>query len=151
MHFKKTLLLFLLFACVGITAEIFFTAIYDAVKQHGTPHFSLKFQGQSYIWMFPIYGCISFMGPILVDRIHSWNIFLRALIYAVVIFSFEFLSGWLLEVFTGSCPWKYREGLHIAGYIRLDYAVAWMGFGLMVEQIYLFASKVLDHFHAHHP
>ena len=150
MKLKKSLILFILFGCIGITAEIFFTAIVDTVKAYGTPLFSLRLMGQSYIWMFPIYGCISLMGPLLIEKIQQWTIFLRAFLYAVVIFGFEFLTGWLLDVFTGSCPWEYKEGLHIAGYIRLDYVFAWMGFGIMVERIYLFASKVLIQFEVQH-
>ncbi len=141
---NKTLILFILFGCIGITAEIFFTAIYSSIKLFGTPEFNLRLMGQSYIWMFPIYGCIAFMGRILIERIQGIHLIFRALIYAVIIFIFEFFTGWLLDVATGSCPWEYKEGLQICGYIRLDYTPAWMGFGLLVEQIYLFSNSVLS-------
>ena len=144
MKTNKTLILFLLFGCIGIAAEIFFTATYNSVKLFGTPEFNLRLMGQSYIWMFPIYGCIAIMGKVLIEKIQKLNILIRSLIYAVVIFMFEFVTGWLLDMFTGSCPWEYKEGMHICGYIRLDYTPAWMGFGIMVEQIYLFANGVLN-------
>jgi len=145
MHIKKTALLFFLFACIGITTEIFFTAITDTIKSAGTPDFSLRLKGQSYIWMFPIYGCISFLGPWVIDKIYAFPILLRALIYSTIILTFEFFAGWLLEKTTGTCPWKYTEGWHIYGFIRLDYSFAWMIFGLFVEQIYLFSSTLLNH------
>lgn len=140
---KKIFILFLFFGCIGITAEIFFTAIYDLLKIWNTPEFNLRLKGQSYIWMFPIYGCISFMGELLIRKVLHYNVLLRCFIYAVIIYLFEFTAGWLLDVLTGSCPWEYKEGWHLVGYIRFDYLPAWMGFGWMIEKIYVWMEDAV--------
>ena len=130
----KRIFSFFLYAAFGITTEVFFTAIVDLINSGTLDNLSLK--GYTYIWMFPIYGSISIAFPLGYAKLKEWNFLLRYLTYAVVILIVEFISGFLLEQITGTCPWKYTEGWHIAGYIRLDYLPLWMVFGAMVEKFH---------------
>lgn len=133
---KNRIIAFCLFSCIGITGEIFFTSIYSnvsSVVNGGNWNWSL--QGRSYVWMFFIYGFASLFFPYAMNRMKSIPLIIRLLVYSAGIYIAEFLSGFLLEQLTGTCPWEYKTGLHIMGYIRLDYLPAWMGFSLMLEKL----------------
>lgn len=137
----KKLFLFCAFACVGITTEIFFTAITENITavQNGEG-IDWRLMGFSYIWMFPIYGLAGIFFPLVLKYIGNLNVLIRASIYGIGILIVEFITGGLLDLFTGQCPWEYTTGWHIMGYIRLDFFPLWAGFGYMVERI----LKVLD-------
>ena len=135
------------FACLGITTEIFFTAFYNLffqIKNQQKIDFSLI--GHTYVWMVFIYG----LTPILFYLNHSWLFELpfaiRLFIYPTAIYIIEFTSGWILEKLTGRCPWHYEEGWAIKGYIRLDYFLFWLIFGIIIEAIYLFLNEILPLF-----
>jgi len=134
----KHLFMIIFFGCFGITGEIFFTAITHAIEGTsviaGEPIMSLT--GKTYVWMFPIYALIPLFAGFLFERMRNIFWLLRIFIYALIILSVEFVTGFILEQMTGKCPWEYTSGLHIMGYIRLDYIPAWMGFAFIVEYLY---------------
>lgn len=136
---KKHIFLFVAFACIGITTEIFFTAIVDLINNWPNQGWALK--GASYIWMFPIYGIAGIAFPAILPYIQKIPFVGRILIYGVGILIVEFIAGGLLDLFTGKCPWEYTTGLHIMGYIRLDYFPLWALFGGMVEKIVVFLQS----------
>ena len=138
---KQRLFLFCAFGCIGITTEIFFTAIVDLIDMIQAANINLKLQGKSYIWMFPIYGLAGILFPVIMPYFEKFPAIIRAAIYATGILIVEFIAGSLLDVFTGSCPWEYQTGWHIMGYVRLDYFPLWAGFGYMVETIVNFLSR----------
>ncbi len=125
--------LFMAMGCIGITTEVFFTAIYDLLTSAVPIGLSLK--GVSSIWMFPIYGSIAFFFPPLMKRLSHWKAWQRALVYGLGILVFEYLSGGALQLLTGSCPWEYKTGYHVQGLIRLDYYPLWVIFAAGVERI----------------
>jgi len=136
---KNKAIYFITFGCVGITTEIFFTAFYNLLtKYQADKILDLRLVGETYIWMFFIYGVGSLIFPILYRYIKNYKIAIRLLIYCIVIYFIEFTAGFMLDITTGSCPWEYNSRFAICGYIRLDYAMFWMVFGLLVEKLYLF-------------
>jgi hypothetical protein len=141
---SKLLLLSFLFACVGITVEIFFTAFYGVAKSltAGEP-INWSLTGKTYVWMFFIYASIPFFAKTILSKLDHLHLFLKAAIGVVIIFIVEFIAGWLLEIITGKCPWEYTEGWHIMGYIRLDYAFFWYIFALGVILLYQTLEKRL--------
>ena len=141
----KKIFLFCAMACVGMTTEIFFTAITDNINhlQEGSS-FDWRLKGQSYIWMFPIYGLAGLLFPVVLKYISHLPSFARAAIYGIGILIVEFITGGLLDLFTGQCPWEYTTGWHIMGYIRLDYFPLWAVFGYMVEQIVSFLNRLYN-------
>ncbi|MCB0820073.1 MAG: hypothetical protein KDC13_05590 [Bacteroidetes bacterium] len=128
---KHKLILFVFFACGGITTEVFFTAIRQFFDGTG----DLRMTGHSYIWMFPLYGIAALLFPPAIHKMKQLNLILRASIYATGIFLVEFIAGAALEFITGVCPWKYSGGMHVLGYIRLDYFPFWAIFGFVIENI----------------
>lgn len=132
-----TLLAFIVFALLGVTTEVCFTAIQELVtKRSKRGHHRWRLQGHSYIWMLPIYGSIAFLFPLLQEYVFALPLILRLVAYAIAIWVVEFITGWILEKLTGKCPWEYTSRLAIKGYIRLDYLPVWMAFGFIIEQVF---------------
>lgn len=141
--YENFLLNFAVFGCLGITTEIFFTAASDFVakiRKKEQPNWSLT--GKSYIWMFFIYGSAAIFIPPVYEWSMQFPLIIRLLLYMLGIFTVEFITGWLLEITTGKCPWHYTNKWAIKGYIRLDYAFFWMFFGFMLETIYGFLIRL---------
>ena len=140
----KNAFLVLFFGCLGITCEIFMVAFSNLItgtQLFNEPIWSLT--GKSYVWMFPIYALIPVLGGPIMKKCKALPLIIRLIIYAGVIYSVEFSSGFLLEQFTGKCPWEYTSGWHVMGYIRLDYIPVWMAFAYLVESLYFFLDKKL--------
>lgn len=119
------------FCICGLTGwcmEIIFTSAHSLFAR------DRRLIGQTSIWMFPIYGMAACIRP-LYPLIRKFPALLRAVIYSVGIFSFEYISGSLLKK-QNACPWDYSgAAANIDGIIRLDYAPFWMAAGLLFEHI----------------
>lgn len=102
-------------------------------------------RGVSYLWMFPIYGSGVFLEP-LHDRLRELHWFLRGLLWIIVIFTIEFVSGAFIKMSVGVIPWDYTgaSALSIGGFIRLDYAPAWFIVGLLYEKIHDFLRNKIS-------
>lgn len=116
--------------CIGITVEIFFTAIYDTLSQSSS---DLSLKGYSYIWMFPIYGLTALTFSPLIKMMSGFKWWGRGLLFGLGILIFEYMAGATLRYITGRCPWEYQEGPHIHGLIRLDYYPFWVMFAIGTE------------------
>ena len=91
--------------------------------------------GQTYLWMLPIYGA----GGLLLERLHARLVRrgvsppLRALVSTAAILAWEYGTGSVLRRALGDCPWRYRRGVTLRGYVRLDYAPYWYATALLFE------------------
>ena len=115
----------------GITGwclEIVFTAFHSFRKRE------MSLKGTTSIWMFPIYGSVAVLKPIfyLMRQLPIW---LRGLLYAICIFTGEYISGRLLTKHN-LCPWNYGHSKwHIQKVIRLDFLPYWFLTGLLFEKL----------------
>ncbi len=130
---------FALYGGLGITTEVFFTAVVDLFVAGTFEDLSLK--GHSYVWMFPIYGSASILFPFFFAYLKKWNRLLRYLTYGLAILLVELITGFVLEQLTGKCPWEYQTGWHFSGYIRFDYLPLWMLFGALIEEFHRFNKR----------
>lgn len=147
MKFKlpKTILLALIFACVGITTEVVFTSLSKVVNTFvADDAIDWALGGKTYLWMFLIYASIPFLFKLFNPLVAKFNLLTKALLAVGVIYIVEFSTGFLLEMITGSCPWKYTTGMHLFGYIRLDYFPFWLVFALLIISIYQMLDKRLE-------
>lgn len=126
----------LLFACIGIAAEVFFTAFSDLLNGLLAGQADWRLSGKSYVWMVFAYACIPLLILVTGKLSGGKGLWVRLPVYAVLIIVFEFFFGGLLELTTGQCPWKYSSGLHLMGWARLDYFPFWMAFGWLAESLY---------------
>jgi uncharacterized membrane protein len=144
---KKILLKFYLFGSLGFTTEILFTAVSDNFARFGLDlPLDLKLQGNSYIWMFFIYGLASFLVPIANKILSNYHLLMRVFLIALGIFAVEFITGFILDKTTGHCPWEYHTRWNVMGYIRLDYLPAWMFFAFILEEANMLFDKMLETF-----
>lgn len=125
---------FLTYGVAGVTLEILFTGI----KHLKSSHFrDRSLTGKSYIWMFPIYGLAAFLFEPFHDAIRTLIWPLRGLVYVIGFYVVEFMTGWLLKLLTGKCPWDYSgKKYNFRGFIRWDYAPLWFLFCLMLEKLH---------------
>ncbi len=126
---SSTLWKFVLFGTIGVTGEVFFTALIDLFKTR-----RLRLYGFSFIWMFPIYGLLAFFFEPVHARIVHQSWILRGLIYMVGIYGVEFLTGTILTSLTGAPIWQYTDRLNFRGQITGLYAPVWFTVGLLVEK-----------------
>jgi len=126
---------FLLYGFVGWGIEVFWTGLGSLITG------DLKLSGHSSLWMFFIYGSAVFLEGIH-DRIEQWPWFIRGIIWMLLIWGIEYISGFLLDALFGIQPWHYTGSLAINGYIRLDFAPVWFAAGLAFERLH----RSLDRF-----
>lgn len=92
------------------------------------------------LWMVLIYGLMALNEPVF-DILKNKPLIFRGLIYTILIFSVEYLTGHVLRSF-GICPWDYSySAININGLIRPDYAPLWFLAGLFYERLYFTLSK----------
>lgn len=128
---------FLIYGLVGWITEVAFTGAGSLMSG------SLRLTGYTYLWMFPIYGMAVFLEP-LHDRMRNSPWPVRGLVYTAAIFMVEYISGWLLQLILGFCPWDYTgsTAYTIDGFIRLDYMPFWFVAGLLFEKLHDFLTTL---------
>jgi len=124
---------FFIYGLLGWSMEIFWTGLHSFITG------DLRLAGFTNLWMFLIYGCAVFLGPIH-DAIYGWKWPVRGLIWVVIIWGIEYASGLLLVSMLGVYPWKYTGPYAIDGLVTLAYAPAWFVAGLIFERVH----KTLD-------
>jgi hypothetical protein len=144
-NLPKIVLLSLIFACLGITTEVVFTSLSKLVATLlAKDPIDWALDGETYLWMFLIYASIPFIFRLFDPIFGKYHLFTRALIAVGTIYIIEFTSGFALEMITGTCPWKYTSGVHLFGYIRLDYFPFWLVFAILIMSTYHMLDKRLD-------
>ncbi len=128
------LLKMFIFACVGVTMEVVFTALGDLPKTK-----TLRLMGYTYIWMLPIYALVPIFLMFLTPRLAGIILPFRIVIYTILLMIVEYISGWILRKTVGACPWEAgyqgkRWAVH--GLVRLDYAPVWALVCLIFERLY---------------
>lgn len=124
---------FVLYGIGGSMAEVVYTALRGAWRRR-----DWRLRGETYLWMFPIYGLLVVLYEPLQDVIGSWPWPLRGVVYAIGFTAVELASGWLIARLTGRCPWDYVEAGErwaINPYIRWDYLPLWAAVGLALEPV----------------
>lgn len=120
---------FLVYGILGWCAEILWTGICSFFAGDST------LAAKTYLWMFPIYGLAAFAEPAFLALRRYCPLWQRCGVYILGIFTVEFLTGGLLRLATGVCPWDYGSGaLSVLGLVRLDYAPLWAMLGLFFEE-----------------
>ncbi|HET9156326.1 MAG TPA: hypothetical protein VFN91_06640 [Myxococcaceae bacterium] len=118
---------FTLYGCAGWVLEVLFTGTKAALSK------DKKLAARTYLWMHPIYGAAGLTLEELHRRLAKRSRLTRALASLGVIYATEYASGAALRRVLGDCPWQYRNGVHLHGLVRLDYAPFWLAAALGFE------------------
>ena len=107
----------------GFFDEIMFTSIHDYIFIKK----DLSLPGHSSPYSFFTYGIASLVIEWLyLTYLKGYNILLRAFVYVLFSFSWEYAVGLLLRQFN-ACPWDYsHKPYNLHGLITLDYAPLWI-------------------------
>ncbi len=127
---------FFIYGMVGWSMEIVWTGLYSLT------HGNASLEAYTSLWMFFIYGSAIFLEP-LHDIIRSWNIFLRGIIWVVIIWGIEYSTGKILLNLLHVYPWRYYGKFAVEGLVRIDYAPAWFVAGLLFERIHRILDRVV--------
>ncbi len=129
----------LLFACLGLLLEVFFTAAWSASEGDRT------LRAHTSPWMMLDYGLLGVLVAPVARRIARLPLALRAAVYMAGIFAVELASGWLFGI-AGLRIWDYRSRpWNVGGYITLTYAPAWYALGLALERLHLVLDRAAAH------
>lgn len=122
---------FLVYGLLGWGLEVLYTGIGSGLR--GDP----RLQAKTYLWMFPIYGLAVFLES-MHDHVRSYPWYLRGIIWVLVIWTIEYVSGGIIRAITGYSPWNYagKTSWHVFGLIRLDMAPVWFVVGLFFERVH---------------
>lgn len=110
--------------------EVFWVAFFSLIGG------DRNMRGHTSIWMFPVYGSAVFLEYIH-NAIRPFRTIIRGGVYTLLIFTFEFISGWIFRNILGVFPWDYSgTPFSVYGLIRIDYAPAWFCVGLLFEKLH---------------
>lgn len=129
---------FIVYGLLGWVLEIFWTGLGSALKG------DVRLSAGTYLWMFPIYGLAILMEP-LHDNIRNWPWLTRGILWVLMIWAIEFISGGAIRLVTGASPWDYSGSTpwQKDGLIRLDMAPLWFITGLLFERVHDFLVRNL--------
>lgn len=135
------------FIAVGITLEVFWTAIINSIKSKDR-----KLTGKTYLWMFPIYALVPFIYLFGIKYFQDISIFIKAIIYMFMFYLLELATGYIIRKIVGISPWNYRGydikifekeyKANFKGLICLEYAPVWYLYGIMGEYFIKFLMSL---------
>jgi len=72
------------------------------------------------------------------DKIRSWPWVLRGIVWVLIIWAIEYLTGGAIRQVTGVSPWDYTGSSRweVDGLIRLDMAPFWFVTGFLFERLH---------------
>jgi len=117
--------------------EVLYTGIVSFFKK------DITMTATTYLWMIPVYGYAVVMDA-FAGSLYPIPFFFRGVIWLIIIWSVEFVSGALIKKAAGKCPWDYSESKYsFYGLIRWDYAFNWYAVGLFFDFVRPYVDKFI--------
>jgi hypothetical protein len=138
----------LFYACLGVTAEVVFTAfaarfgiVLTADLDEPAARREWRLKGHSFVWMVPIYAVGLLAFEILHDvlRAEPWP--LRGVLYVVVLYVIEAAASLVLVRATGGHVWRWVGRGAIGGHVHLAMAPLWFLAFLALEPLHDFLAR----------
>lgn len=129
---------FAIFGLLGLLATLVFTGIRGAVSKRG---FDLT--GSASLVLFPAFGLIAIVYPIVAIRVGNLPWYGRAIVYTLAFYIAQYAIGWVLTKLR-ICPWRYPPGGSLGGLVRITDAPVWFACGLGTEWIYPYVKIVAN-------
>lgn len=122
----------------GLFIEILYTGISNVTDGEISGR-DKYLEGKTYLWMIPIYGILltGLFHP-LYQLLAGLDIIYRFIIWAILITSFEALTGWAYDKWLGFCPWDYSRSkwkVFERGYTKWYLLPLWGLAGLVIEHV----------------
>jgi len=121
---------FLIFGVLGILGSVVFTAAKGAISAR-----RYDFTGQASLVLFPFFGLIAFLYPMIAIRMGAFPWYLRCAILMLAFFIAQFVVGLGLSKLN-ICPWRYSGPFALGGLVRIQDAPMWFASGILVEWLY---------------
>ena len=121
---------FLTFGILGIAAAIIVSAAKRSIAQR-----RLELNGEASLVLFPIFGLIIILYPLVAVRISGLPWYGRGAVYMVTFFVVQYVAGLILTKLN-RCPWSYSGKGSLGGLIHVSDAPVWFVSGLAVEHVY---------------
>lgn len=129
---------FVIFGILGVFGQVIATAIMGMVASR-----RIDFEGHASLVLFPFWGLIAFLYPLIAVQVGGIPWYGRGGIYLGLFYVLQLLVGMLLTKLR-VCPWQYSGKAQVAGLVRLADAPAFFVAGLAIEWIYPFAKAAAD-------
>ncbi len=127
----------IIYGCLGLLVEVFFTGIGSLIRKHWDA------TAKTYLWMVGVYGLTALLLEVVSEAI-SWPFYLKAFIYVPIIFGAEGLSAWIIKRIIGRVPWDYGVSHWTpAGFVNFKYAPYWFLLALAFDPITAFLTRLL--------
>lgn len=121
---------FLLWGAVGLFGQLIYSALRNALRSR-----SLNLTGEASLLLYPFFGVIAWVYPLLFSKIHHLQWWYRGCVYALTFFAVQFLAGMILEKIQ-VYPWHYSSKYSVHRHIYLPNFVLFFGCGLLIEKIW---------------
>ncbi len=133
----------LAFTVIGLATESAFNGVRDQINRRlRGDRIDWSLPCRTWLWSILVFGlsaAISF--PLLAafcPGVFAWPWPLRGVLYALGIYAWEYLWGWVTEKILGRCPWEYeRSPFPVWRYIRPRFAPLWIAYGFVLEWAHL--------------
>ncbi len=139
MYFYRPLVRFIIFALFGLILEVFMSSIDGLIFKD-----NINLRGHTSLWMIFDYGLMGILTPWLRDPMKANKIPfpIRALVYMLVIFMVEYVSGILFHKVLGLRIWDYSQfRFNLHGQITLEFVPVWYTLSLAIEKLYEWVDK----------
>lgn len=127
---------FLIFGLLGLVGSVLYTATKGAIHER-----KFHFTGEASLILFPVWGLIAIIYPLVAIHIGALTWYGRGAIYMLAFYIAQYLTGLGLTRL-GLCPWRYPPGWSLNGLVRISDAPLWFAAGLVIEWIYPFVKTV---------
>ncbi len=121
---------FMIFGLLGIS----FAIVVSAVKRSFSSK-SLELTGEVSLMLFPLFGLIIVLYPLVAVRVSSLPWYGRGIAYTLAFFIVQYAAGFILTK-AGRCPWSYSGKGSLGGLVNISDAPLWFASGLAVEHVY---------------
>jgi hypothetical protein len=121
---------FLIFGILGLASAI----VVSAAKRSFSTR-KLELNGEVSLIIFPIFGLIIILFPLVAVRVSELPWYGRGVAYMIAFFVVQYVAGFLLTK-AGRCPWSYSGKGSLGGLVHVSDAPMWFVSGLVVEHVY---------------
>jgi hypothetical protein len=132
----------LFYACLGVAAEVLFTAACARIGIVLTPDLddseartTWRLKGHSFVWMFPIYGFGLLLFEVVHDALRTAPWLVRGLCYVSALYALELIASMLLVRLTGRHVWRWVGRGALGGHVHLAMAPLWLAAALLLEPL----------------